>query len=101
MRTIAIYSILGLNPPYTVYACDIYGNQCILMAVINAAPSPYISVFLPPQFNNAPSVGIKLITSDDCEVFKIYSCVVTFETKQFQDFVDFEFMDNILYDFQN
>lgn len=101
MKALAIYSIIGLNPPYTVYACDTYGNQCILVSVINSPPSPYVNIFLPPQFDNAPSVGIKLITSDGCEVFKIYSCVVTFATKQFQDLVDFEFMDNILYDFQN
>lgn len=101
MKALAIYTISGLNPPYTVYACDIYGNQCILVSVINALPSPYVTLFLPPQFDNSPSLGVKLITSDGCEVFKIYSCVVLMGAKQFQDFEDFEFMDNILYDFEN
>ena len=101
MRVIAIYSISGLNPPYTVYACDIYGNQCILMATISQPPSPYVNRYLPPQFENAPSLGIKLIGPNGCEVFKIYSCVVSLGMKQFQDLEDFEFMDNILYDFEN
>ena len=101
MKVIAIYSISGLNPPYTVYACDIYGNQCVLVSVINSPPSPYVNLFLPTEFDNAPSLGIKLITSDGCEVFKIYSCVVSLGMKQFQDLEDFEFMDNILYDFEN
>jgi hypothetical protein len=101
MKAIAIYSISGINPPYTVYACDIYENQCILVSVINTQPSPYVNLFLPPQFDNSPSLGIKLITLDGCEVFKVYSCIVDNKTKQFQDLIDFEFMDNILYDFQN
>lgn len=101
MKAIAIYSIVGLNPPYTVYACDVYGNQCVLVSIISVPPSPYVNIFLPSQFDNVPSLGIKLITSDGCEEFKIYSCIVTVEVKQFQDLEVFEFMDNILYDFQN
>ncbi len=101
MKTIAIYTIEGLSPPYTVYACDVYGNQCILVSVINVPPSPYVNLFLPSQFDNAPSLGIKLIGSNGCEVFKVYSCVVPMDGKQFQDFDNFEFMDNILYDFEN
>jgi len=46
-------------------------------------------------------LGIKIIGPNGCEVFKIYSCIVVLGYKQFQDFENFEFMDNILYDFEN
>jgi hypothetical protein len=55
---------------------------------------------LPPPFDMAPAVGIKIITSDGCEKFKVFDCA-TLISKQFQDYEFFNFMDGISYDFQN
>jgi hypothetical protein len=98
MTSIDLYSISGLNYPYTVYVCDIYGNQCILVSVISSNVPPVNTILLPPLFNNAPAVGIKVVTTDGCERFKIFDCVNVY--KQFQDLELFDFMDGIQYDFQ-
>jgi hypothetical protein len=100
MKSISIYNITGLDFPYTIYACDIYGNNCILIATITTSVPPSNSILLPPQFDSAPSLGIKIITSDNCERFHTLNCSVP-KKYQFQDYEDFEFMDFILYDFQN
>jgi hypothetical protein len=100
MKAIDIYNITGLNFPYTIYACDVYGNNCILIATITTSVPPSNVILLPFQFNSAPAIGIKVITSDGCEKFHIFNCSVP-KPKQFQDYEDFEFMDAILYNFQN
>jgi hypothetical protein len=99
MNAITLYNIVGLSNPYTIYVCDVYGNNCILLATVSTTVPPYNQIILPQQFNTAPSVGIKVVTSDGCEIFRVINC---FELlyKQFQDFEDFEFMDGIIYDFE-
>jgi hypothetical protein len=100
MKAINISNITGLNFPYTIYACDVYGNNCILIATISTSVPPINSIVLPIQFNSAPAIGIKVVTSDNCERFHIFDCSFP-KPKQFQDYENFEFMDAILYDFQN
>lgn len=95
MTSIEITSVTGLNPPYTVYACNGYGLNCVLIGIVNVTPSVLI---LPPQFNGVPGVGIKIITSDGCERFQIILCDE--DNKQFQDYEDFYFQDGLLYYFQ-
>ena len=90
MTSIDLYSISGLNYPYTVYVCDVYGNQCILVSIIASSVPPVNTIILPLQFNNAPAVGIKIITEDGCERFKVFNCVLIY--KQFQDLQLFEFI---------
>jgi len=34
MTALVFNNIIGLNQPYTVYVCDVFGNQCILLAYI-------------------------------------------------------------------
>jgi surface protein len=76
MTSIFLNSIIGLTYPYDVYVCDVYGNNCGYVVQINVSvPSP-VEVVLPPQFNMSPAVGIKIITSDGCERFKIIDCNV-------------------------
>ena len=99
MKSITLYNIVGLSNPYTVYVCDVYGNNCILLATISTSVPPYNQIILPPQFDSAPSVGVKIITSDGCEVFHVVNCNI-FNHKQFQDFEEFDFMDGVIYDFQ-
>ena len=98
MTSIDLYSISGLVYPYTVYVCDVYGNQCVLVSVISSNVPPVNTILLPPLFSNAPAVGIKIKTTDGCERFKIFDCVNVY--KQFQDLELFDFMDGNQYDFQ-
>ena len=75
MTSIEITSITGsITTPYTVYACDVYGNSCILIASIGTTVPPSNTIMLPTQFNTAPAVGIKIITMDGCELFEVFYC---------------------------
>jgi hypothetical protein len=74
MTSIEITNISGLSYPYEIYVCDVFGNQCVLIATINTSVPPSNSFILPSQFNNAPAVGVKIITSNDCERFEIVNC---------------------------
>ncbi len=73
MTSIEITDVTGLSYPYTIYVCDVFGNQCLLLATINAPLPPSQTFILPTQFNTAPAVGIKLI-SHDCTKFNIVYC---------------------------
>ncbi|NBP66056.1 MAG: hypothetical protein EBU66_15515 [Bacteroidetes bacterium] len=75
MTSIILNSITGLNYPYDVYVCDVYGNNCGYVAQIDTnVPSP-VEIVLPIPFNLAPAVGIKIITSDGCEKFIVFDCI--------------------------
>lgn len=96
MTQLQINNVTGATLPYDIFICDVYGNQCILVATINVAVPPTITIILPIEFNMAPAIGIKIITPD-CEKFLILNCDVG---KQFQDGDIFLFMDYSVYDFQ-
>ena len=75
MTSIELTLITGsITIPYLIYACDVYGNNCVLIANILTTVPPTNTIFLPPQFNTAPAVGIKIITNDGCERFEIFNC---------------------------
>jgi len=104
---ITINSITGLNPPYSIYACDGYGLNCVLISAVTVTITTPLTITLPsPQFDSAPGVGIRVITSNGCERFEVVICTETptpplCDYKQFQDDVCFEFMDGDPYYFQN
>ena len=50
---ITINSVSGITPPFSGYCCDIYGNQCVFIGVINTIPTV---ISLTPQFNTAPAI---------------------------------------------
>lgn len=77
MQTITLNSISGLNLPYTVYVCDVFGNNCTVLSTIVSTVPPTFTFILPPPFDVIPAIGIKIITSDGCERFEIYNCYVT------------------------
>lgn len=97
MNSIQITSVSTFSPPYSVYVCNVFGNYCILVATINNIVPPSLSIILPPEFETAPVVGVKIITCDGCEHFEIVYCV----SKLFQDYDEFYFMDNLVYEFQS
>ena len=100
MTQLHIHHITGVTLPYDIYICDVYGNQCILVATINVAVPPTITITLPIQFNTAPAIGLKIITPD-CEKFVIINCdELPPVGKQFQDGDTFFFMDYSVYEFQ-
>lgn len=98
MTQIQINTVSGLNPPYTIYACNVYGFSCVPIAIINTTVPASVPIILPVQFDSAPAVGIKIITSDGCERFEILYC--NDDNKDFQDLEDFYFQDGLLYYFQ-
>jgi len=75
MTSIILNSIVGLNYPYDIYVCDVYGNNCGYISQINTPVPSSVEIVLPSPFNMAPAVGIKIITSDGCERFKVYDCI--------------------------
>ena len=99
MTELVINNITGSTaPPYSGYACDVYGNQCVYIGEITGTPQ---TIILPsPQFDSAPAIGFKLVESIGCEIFGILYCVeLPPEGKQFQDGEYFLFMDYTLYQF--
>lgn len=74
MTSITLSNINGLTYPYDIYVCDVYGNNCGYIAQVNSSIPPTIEIVLPPPFDLSPSVGIKIITSDGCERFKVINC---------------------------
>jgi hypothetical protein len=75
MTSIILTNISGLTYPYDIYVCDVYGNNCGYVAQVNSSIPPTIEIVLPPPFNMAPAVGIKIITSDKCERFRVIDCI--------------------------
>jgi hypothetical protein len=68
---ITINSVSGITPPFSGYCCDIYGNQCVFIGVINSIPTV---ISLTPQFNTAPAIGFKIIQDDGCEFLQTVNC---------------------------
>lgn len=101
MTAINIQSITGINFPYTIYACDVYGSQCILIATLVTSVPPEQIIILPSQFDSVAAVGIKVIDGNNCERFEVVYCnLLPPVPKQFQDYEYFEFMDFEIFDFQ-
>ena len=69
---VTITSVSGLTPPFSAYCCNVYGNQCVYVGVINSLPD---TILLPPQFNTAPAVGLLLIDPIGCERFEEIYCI--------------------------
>jgi hypothetical protein len=99
MRQIQITSVTSTTLPYNLFACDVYGNQCVLIATVNTSIPPPILITLPTQFNNAPALGLKLIDSLGCEKFGVIYC--DDKGKIYQDGDIFIFMDANFYIFEN
>lgn len=103
MTQIEITKITGGSGPFTIYACDVYQEQCILVATIYTPIPPHITITLPSQFDYAPAVGILVVDSDNCERFEVGVCGDSGYTKIFQNDGEphvFEFMDFIIYQFE-
>ena len=60
------------TPPYDVYVCDVTNTYCYLVS-----GGTYISTYtfeVPSPLNNVGSLLVKLIDSNNCEIFNFYQC---------------------------
>ena len=71
MTQITINGVIGFVPPFSGYACDVYGNNCYYLGPINVIPTV---ITLPPQFDLVPAIGLKLVDSTGCEKMEIVVC---------------------------
>lgn len=71
MNSVTISSVVGLTPPFNVYCCDVYGNQCVFIGIVSVTPT---TVTLPQQFDTAPAVGLLMSDSIGCERFEVLIC---------------------------
>ena len=100
MTQVIVSSVIGGTFPIFIYACDSFGNNCSLVAsVTSVTPLPYI-ITLPPQFDTAPAVGLRLVDSTGCDKLAILLCIDIPPTpKQFQDGDIFLFMNYEIFQF--
>lgn len=100
MTQIQINNVTGLTLPYQIFVCNVYGNNCVLVASVNTTIPPVANITLPSQFDMAPAIGL-LIKDAVCERFIILNCIdLPPLPKQFQDGDYFFFMDYSIYQFQ-
>jgi len=71
------------------------------LATISNPIPPQIILNIPPPYESAPALGIKIISSvDDCEDLHILYCEVLSDFKLYQDTFQFYFQDGFIYGFQ-
>jgi|694.fasta_scaffold79861_4 hypothetical protein len=100
MTQITINTVSGSNFPYTIYVCDVYGSNCVLVSTILGTVPPTSSSFiLPPPYNAVPALMLKVIDNIGCETYKIIYCGDV-NNKQFMTMIDFNLMDGSLYQFE-
>ena len=68
MPFVTINTISGFTTPYSVYACDAYEKNCYLVGSVSTFP---YQLQLPFQFDSAPVVGIRVVSSNACESFSV------------------------------
>lgn len=74
MGVINLKNINSISFPFQIYVCNVYGNGCIYLGTINTLVPPNNKIQLPIEYQSAPAVGIKIISSDGCERFEIVNC---------------------------
>ena len=77
MTQVRITEISGGTYPISVYISDVYGNNQTLLGTISTGPVPPVieyNTVIPAIFQTAPEIMLKLVDSNNCEVFKILQC---------------------------
>jgi hypothetical protein len=77
MNQVRITEISGGTYPISVYISDVYGNNQTLLGTISSGPVPPVveyNTVIPSIFSTAPEIMLKMIDSNNCEVFKILQC---------------------------
>lgn len=94
---VTILSAVGITPPFSGTACNIYGNNCVYVGSGSTFPTTFT---LPSQFNTAPALQLTIVDSAGCVLSEIIYCSTGGEPKQFQNLDYFFFMDGDQYYFQ-
>ena len=81
MNSIEFQLPLNSTPPYTIYVCDGFGNNCVFLA-LSPTNQPTSPIYLPPQFNNAPMIIIKIVDALNCVTEKTYFCGINEPAEQ-------------------
>ena len=78
MTQVRITEISGGTYPISVYISDVYGNNQSLLGTISDDPGfpPNVeyNTVIPVIFATAPEIMLRLVDSNDCEIFKILQC---------------------------
>lgn len=77
MNQVRITEISGGTFPISVFISDVYGNNQALLGTISTGPVPptvEYNTVIPPIFATAPEIMLKLVDSNNCEIFKILQC---------------------------
>lgn len=77
MTQVRITDISGSTAyPFSVYIADVYGNNQTLLGTISTGVPPVVeyNTVIPAIFQTAPEIMLKLVDSNNCEVFKILQC---------------------------
>ena len=77
MNQVRITEISGGTYPISVYISDVYGNNQTLLGTITSGPVPpnvEYNTVIPTIFTTAPEIMLKLVDSNNCEIFKILQC---------------------------
>ena len=74
MSEIIFTGVTGMTPPYEIYGCDIYGNNCILIATIPSAIPPSITITLPPIFDTYSGIVFKVSNCVNCDYEEFVPC---------------------------
>lgn len=74
MNQIEIFSIPTNTPPYSVFVCDYFGNNCIFTAQIITNVPPSYTINVPSQFDLTPAITLKIIDGAGCEINKQFIC---------------------------
>ena len=77
MVQIRITNISGGTYPIDVYISDVYGNNQSYLTRIESGPVPptlFYTANIPPIFDTAPEIMLKLVDANGCEMFEIIPC---------------------------
>jgi len=76
MLVVELINITG-HSPYDVYICDYTNTYCYLVESGLVECPPTIELDIPTQLEDVDNLIVKVIDSEDCEVFKVYTCPPT------------------------
>ena len=68
---VTISSALGITPPFSGTACDVYGNNCSYVGSGSTFP---VTFTLPSQFDTAPEIQLTITDSIGCSLSEIIYC---------------------------
>ncbi len=91
MNQIRINNISGGTYPISVYIADSLGNNETFLGVINPGPVPPVVTYnstIPSIFYTAPQILLKLIDSNNCQIFKLLDCTFGCAFQITVEFVD-------------